>query len=111
MQQSFTKARVLFYSPSRGGRPYVPIRDGYAPYIRAEGLSQDLPIRVNKMPLNGKYETRYDVELELSYHPTMDYSPLVEGTAFKLIEGPKTIGEGVITSAIFEREIGNQENR
>ena len=104
MQQSFVKARVLFYAPNRGGRPYVPIRDGYAPYIRAEGLAEDLAIRVNKMPLNGKYETWYDVELELSYHPRIDYSPLVKETAFKLIEGPKIVGEGVVTSPIFERE-------
>jgi hypothetical protein len=105
MVKSLVRAKVLFYSPGRGGRPFVPIRDGYAPYIRADGLPEDMAIRVNGMPLNGTYETWYDVELELSYHTTLDYSPLVEGTAFRLIEGQKIVGEGVVTSSIFSQPV------
>jgi translation elongation factor EF-Tu-like GTPase len=100
---SYLKARVEFYSSERGGRPFVPIRDGYAPYVRSAATTQDLPVRVNGMPINGKYEMPYDVEVELMYHPKIDYSALVEGTEFTLVEGTKTVGEGAITSPIYER--------
>lgn len=100
---SYVKARVKFNARDHGGRPFVPIRDGYAPYVRSAAITQDLPVRVNGMPINGKYEMPYEVEVELMYHPKIDYSPLVEGTEFTLIEGTKTVGEGAITSAIYER--------
>jgi hypothetical protein len=101
MSLSHAKAAVLFFSPQRGGRPCVPVLDGYAPYIRSKVLPVDLAIRVNGMPVNGKYETSYNVTLEFTYHPKIDYSALVSGLSFQLVEGLKHIGEGTITSDIF----------
>ncbi len=106
MERSYVKAKVLFYSPSRGGRPFVPIRDDYAPYLRSGLFAEDLAIRINGMPLNGNYEIEYEVELELSYHPRIDYSPLMEKSQFKLIEGRKIIGKGIVTSVIYQRSPG-----
>ena len=105
MKRSYVKAKVQFYPRTLGGRSCVPFGDGYAPYLRASMLSEDLAIRINGMPSSGQYETEYEVELELSYHPRLDYSQLIEKTAFKLIEGPRIVGRGVITSPIYERLI------
>ena len=100
---SYLKACVQFFSVDHGGRPFVPIRNGYAPYIRSDANAQDLAVRINGMPINGKYETPYDVEIELTYHPRVDYSCLINGTKFTMIEGSKTVGEGTVTSAIYQR--------
>jgi hypothetical protein len=103
METSYVKARVLLYPMHRGGRPSVLIGDGYAPYVRIAGLASDLPIRINGMPRDGRYEVSYDVELELSYHPRIDYSQLREDVQIQIIEGPKVVGEGVVTSAVYLR--------
>jgi hypothetical protein len=105
VELNYVKASVLFFAPCRGGRHFVPIRDGYAPYVRVGGLAEDLPVRVNGMPINGQYETSYEVDLELSYHPKLSYSALQPNTVFEIIEGPKIIGEGIIISEIFQRPI------
>lgn len=103
MKLSCVKAKVLFYPPARGGRLIVPTGDGYAPYLRATPCVDDLAIRINGMPPDGKFDTTYDVALELSYHPRIDYAKLKEGIRFLLIEGPKMVGEGVVTSAIYQQ--------
>jgi hypothetical protein len=105
MQRNYVQARVLFYA--RGGRSTVPIGDGYAPYLRAASFADVLAVRVNGMPLEGKFDTEYGVALELTHHPRIDYSKLKEGTNFFLLEGPKTVGEGVVTSAIYEQFSGD----
>ncbi|MFC4161649.1 hypothetical protein [Chitinimonas lacunae] len=43
----------------------------------------------------------YQVELELSYHPKLDYSALERANTFRLIEGIREIGEGWISSSIY----------
>jgi hypothetical protein len=103
MQRSYLKADVRFYRPEKGGRAFVPVSDGYAPYLRAATLSTDLPARLNGIPSNGKYDTSYEVEIELSYHPKLDYSSLTEGSKVELVEGPKVVGEGIVTSKIYTK--------
>jgi len=58
-------------------------------------------LKISAFWTHGSFETEYEVELELSYHPRIDYSPLSEGKKFKLIEGPKMVGEGIVTSMIY----------
>lgn len=106
MQRSYVKAKLLFYPPARGGRQLVPVGDGYAPYLRAGSFTNALAIRVNGMPSEGKFDTEYEAALELTYYPRVDYSKLQEGTRFLLLEGPKTVGEGVVTSAIYVQSAG-----
>ena len=90
------KVRLQFFTPEQGGRPQVPTGDGYAPYARVAG--NDLPVRLVGMPGDGKYETEYEVLLELTYHPSLDYSALAAGTRFELIEGPRVVAQGIVVS-------------
>lgn len=41
-------------------------------------------------------ETPAECRLGLLYHPRVDYSPLLPGRAFKIVEGPKPVGEGIV---------------
>ncbi len=52
---------------------------------------------------DGQYDVKYEVEIELMYHPKFDYSPLKPGEKFSLIEGVKIVGAGEIISSIYER--------
>lgn len=89
------KARVLFNLPEEGGRPAVPIGDGYAPYLRVDGLAQDVAIRINGMPSqNGRYEVFYEVDIEVMYPSEPICAALSVLRGFSLIEGAKTIGVG-----------------
>lgn len=108
MKKTYLRARVMFYSPQRGGRPVVPVGDGYAPYLRPHGAtSYGLAIRVNGMPDHGgQHEVSYSVEMELTYYPGQDYTSLTPGATFLLVEGPKVVGEGEITSGRYERDVG-----
>src|SRR5438046_1327245 len=93
----FVKSRVRFLSAANGGRVVMPTGNGYAPYIRATSLPHDLPIRVNGLPDEGKFEKEYEVTLELTY-TSNDYSPLSKGVPFLLVEGSRVVAEGRITS-------------
>ena len=79
----------------------MPTGNRYAPYVRAALLPQDLPIRVNGLPENGRFNSEYEVTLELTY-PSNDYSPLTEGAPFFLVEGSKVVGEGQIASSMSD---------
>jgi hypothetical protein len=97
------KARVRFFAPDEGGCLVAPVGDGYAPYLRTSTGKQDLAVRVNGMPeQDGRFSVSYDVELELSYHPAVDYSSLQRGTPFYMIEGRKVVGEGEVTSSQYD---------
>jgi hypothetical protein len=104
MERNCAKVKVVFYSPTCGGRSVVPINDGYAPYLRTACFAEDLAIRLNSMPSSGNFDTEYEAELELKCHPLIDHSPLTKGTRFLLIEGPRVVGEGVLASAIYQSE-------
>jgi len=81
----------------------MPVGSGFAPYLRSSVFSNDLAVRINGMPVSGKYATDYEVEVELSYHPKVDYSLLEIGTRFEVIEGRKVVGKGNVLSAIYQR--------
>lgn len=103
-RMSYVKAWVRFFAPEEGGRPVLPVGNGYAPYLRTSTGHQDLAIRVNGMPeQGGQFGVPYDVELELSYHPALDYSTVQPGTSFSLVEGPKVIGEGKVIASRYEK--------
>jgi len=107
MKRFYVKADVLFFSSNQGGRFCVPVGDGYAPYLRIVSSEIVFPVRINGMPtVASKFEITYAVELELTYYPQIDYSSLIFGITFELVEGPKVIGNGKITSNKYEREVG-----
>lgn len=108
MNKTYVRARVVFYAPQRGGRPVVPVGDGYAPYLRLHrATSYGMAVRVNGMPDHGgQYEVFYPVEIELTYYPSQNYTSLTPGATFLLIEGPKAVGEGEIVSWRYEKAVG-----
>ena len=59
-------------------------------------------VRINGLPSSeGQFEIAYEVEVELMYHPKINYAPLTPGVTFQLMMGPKTVGEGVVISPIY----------
>lgn len=88
------KAIVCFYPPESGGRHCMPVATGYAPYLRVPGEEELYAVRINGMPSDGEYTDECAVEIELTYHPRIDYSSLLEANRFEIIEGSKVVGEG-----------------
>ena len=86
----------------------MPVGNGYAPYIRSKALPDDYMVRIMGLPEIGAFGQTYEIDVELSYHPRLDYSSLRPGTHFLLVEGPKTIGSGEVRSEMFvvERDGG-----
>jgi hypothetical protein len=105
MKLNYVRATVVFYPPSRGGRPTVPVGDGYAPYLRPRGATfYGLAVRLYGMPDHGgQYDVPYSVEIEMTYHPRRDYSSLTPGATFIIVEGPQAVGEGEVMSRRYER--------
>jgi len=94
-------AEVTFKPQSEGGRPLMPLGDGYAPYLRTQLTDRDLAVRINKVPDGAKHGDTIRVIIELSYYPKFDYGNLTEGTSIQLIEGPRIVAEGRCLSGII----------
>lgn len=94
-------AEVTFKPHSEGGRPLMPVGNGYAPYLRTQLTDQDLAVRINQVPDGAEHGDTIRVSIELSYYPKFDYGNLIEGTPIQLIEGPKVVAEGRCLSGII----------
>lgn len=90
------RAIVKFHRPENGGKVQMPEGDGYAPYARVGEGGELRAIRILGLPLDGKFGESYSVELELTYHPQLDYSAILPGGVFQLVEGRRIVGEGRI---------------
>jgi hypothetical protein len=90
---------------SKGKKSVMPGGDGYAPYVRISGMRHDLAVRVYGLPDCGDFDTDYKVQLELSYHPNIDYSELKNGQPFDLVMGTSIIGFGTVISDILFRDL------
>lgn len=94
------RARVTIYSADRGGRR-LPIHltgSRYMPHLVVDGGNGEylgvLFCAEVDMELTAEIPT--DCDLGLLYHPQVDYSPLLAGRRFKIVEGPKPVGEGIV---------------
>jgi hypothetical protein len=96
--KSFVKAKVRFFTYEDGGRPCVPVLNGYSPYLRVSN-GMDIAARFYGMPASGKYNNYYDIEIQL-FDADMEFLKGCEDHEFKIIEGNKIVGEGVFL-AIF----------
>jgi hypothetical protein len=74
----------------------MPINDGYAPYLKIPMSTDDLPIRIYGLPPDGVFDRDYEIDVELTYHPKVNYGALIQGVKFELVEGPKIVGYGQI---------------
>jgi hypothetical protein len=76
-----------------------------SPDVRAPNVVQGkvivddyLGVRFLSSPTELLPERPLDCELELMYHPEVDYEALREGATFTLREGGKIVGFGVVTN-------------
>lgn len=83
----------------------MPVGTGYAPYLRIPGEDDIYAVRINEMPSDGEYSDEYAIEVELTYHPRIDYSSLLKADRFEIIEGPTVVDEGRAISRCQETEI------
>ena len=84
--------------PETDGGRHGPFWAGYRPHLIADGSDTMLGIIViapdeNAMIYPG---SEAEIEMELVYHPQMDYSLLQKGKHFTIQEGAKTVGEGIV---------------
>ena len=89
------KAHVSMRPEENGGR-HGPFCAGYRPHVVADGDDTYLGIYVTQPHEDNKIfpgEERV-IEMELVYHPLVDYSRLTSGRHFLIKEGSKTVGEG-----------------
>ncbi len=92
---------VAFVPPSQGGRPVMPVGNGYAPYLRTGLVPDDLAVRMRDVPATATFGEPITVSLELSYYPEIDYGPLDDGVAIDLLEGPKIVARGHCKSRLI----------
>jgi elongation factor Tu len=93
--------RVSMKTESEGGR-HGPFEAGYCPHFIAEGSSDWLGVRVSSCAGPVAPGETAEIRVELLYHPKLDYSALYPGSKFKLVEGPRTIGDGLVLEDLQE---------
>lgn len=101
MDRYYVSATVRFLSPADGGRPCTPVGDGYAPYVRSQSLQEDLAVRLLRVPADAQFNEDCTVDVELTYHPRVDYGGLREDPEFQMVEGNRVVGTGRVVSRIF----------
>jgi hypothetical protein len=106
-------ARVVFFSEKRGGRKSIPCLSScwYMPHIvvessvgeRREPAAGDDPVteeylgvRFVRGPQDIRTDSPIECELELMYHPSVNYAAVVEGAEFSIREGAKVVGVGIV---------------
>jgi translation elongation factor EF-Tu-like GTPase len=80
---------------SDGGR-HGPFNEGYCPHLVAEGKTEWLGVRVVHCPDLVHPGEEKELEFELMYARSVDYSALARGRAFSILEGAKIVGTGMV---------------
>jgi hypothetical protein len=83
--------RCRFLSYADGGRVCMPVGDGYAPHACTATGDEYFPVRLNGVPKEATFQSAFEAVLELSYADTLDYTPLMDASEFRLVEGAKTV--------------------
>jgi hypothetical protein len=101
-------AKLRFLSADEGGRPAPPIftsRTGYRPHLvitiaQKQGAEESqealLGVMFLTVPEHVKAGEVVSATLGLLYWPEVDYSGLVPGTTFDILEGSKVVGHGKV---------------
>lgn len=88
-------AEVLFFLPEEGGRQTFPgTGEEYRPHLSTKP-KEKLGVRFIKVLPDSKLGARTTIEFETIYDG-VDYSSLVTGASFKILEGTKVVGMGTI---------------
>ncbi len=95
----FYDVSVRFYRPEEGGRSVLPDLGSklYRPHFVITGQTDYLGV----VFVEGKstQEQRSFVASVASVYETVDYSSLVPGVHFLIMEGAKAVGEGLVMEA------------
>lgn len=86
------KVRVQFYPEVRKSPPHGLT---YRPHFVVKGSELYLGIQFDFLP---EVPLGTLVDTEVSFLYTVDYSELVTGAVFYIMEGPHKVGEGVVLS-------------
>ena len=81
-----------------------PFWEGYRPHLIVAGKGEYLGVIVVDLPKNRAVHPgdRAQVSFHLVYHPAVDYSALQPGMKFEILEGPRSVGDGVVISCSDE---------
>ena len=88
------RTRVSLKTAAEGGR-CRPFCEGYCPHFVVDD-GELLGVRLIHCPTLVAPGDERELEFELIYHARVDYSRLVAGATFKIVEGRNTIGTGVV---------------
>lgn len=83
-----------------GGR-HAPFSEGYCPYFVVAGTTELLAVRAEHCP-GGPVApgTEGEASFSLLYSPNVDYSALVPGVFFEVIEGPRSVASGTVIRVV-----------
>ncbi|HXC15909.1 MAG TPA: hypothetical protein VNV60_00565 [Holophagaceae bacterium] len=90
-----------FFPPERGGRKLALIPEAwghYMPHLRVEGHEELLGVRFLAGPREAtEFSKDYEFGIEFMYSG-VDYSRLIPGTEFEVLEGLKVVAKGMVLS-------------
>lgn len=91
-------AKVVFLNAQSGGRtnPVIGQSCKYRPHIRVGGDGNYLGVCFISGPDLIPLGVESDVTLVLVYFPEVDYSALMPGTRFQILEGAQIVGNGFV---------------
>lgn len=90
-------AEVVFSSPESGGRQFMPVGSGYAPYLRCLPSGEDMAVRLHEVPPEVRHGDPFLVTIEIMYEPRIPYAGIEPGSRFDLVEGQRIVASGVCT--------------
>ena len=87
------RGRVVFFPRNEGGRDHMPTSD-YRPHFSTKP-GETLGVRITEISQSSKLGEPIEVSFELIY-PNVDYSSLTRGSTFRIMEGSKIVGSGLV---------------
>ena len=97
MPRIFTKLEMKLEED--GGR-HGPFSENYRPHLIPKGTEDYLGVSVVNLPESQAVHPGIsaEVEFDLMYSPTVDYSGLCVGAEFQIREGVRVVGAGIVIS-------------
>lgn len=86
------RSAIIIFSPDKGGRSFMPVDSGYSPHACTPNGQEHLPIILHDIPSSAHFNAEFEATIEFRYPDRLDYSALVSGQEFDLVEGAKRIG-------------------
>jgi len=96
MLSEYIKARISVLTHEDGGRstPFWPKGGVYRPHLRV-GAGEMLGVQFVDGPDEVAPGAKAEVVMQLLY-PGVDYSSLVPGATFTVLEGPRVVATGIV---------------